>query len=724
MPRPLRLRPSKRIGENLYNGTGRNGDTTHMPTARTSPFPLRRAVLKTIVCCTTILPIAAGGAEPPKSPVKIVFLDQVTKIEAQVATLLQRHSEAAGPELPLLDLQIDLRLVERWMLAKAAEAPPDSPLPAAVALRVATLDSAGKAISRRLQVSLNALTPLQLDGLSKLHQLTYKLPEIKDVGVLDDVCKAVGTDLILAANTLPAEAKNMPSMRPAPVPETSHPDAAAAPRTLAELSTQATAAKVSPALKRELTALAAAATSAANDPKAQEDAAALYEMLSAADDLADGIEHGTGLDPVSRGKIEQQLVEGLALFTDVRTRPIGRGRLDTLGRYRATLARVQRLGVPPALREKLAPTFVWVQQNPDKGGHVLEAVENYLGQCARADARKEAAPLPPAQRKTVDGMLRQFATHRAGFLEDAADLGGSGILSTGPANLTTHVDAMRQLLDSVEGIERLPRAIQTLALYKPKPAGGMDKRAQAAVADMGSPIPSAGKETSARFIADVEQVAQLADTMAKPPAGIPPAVLKAFTHDRLAAVDARKNAMIGGLSSQLAAGKEPDRLDISKLQTLKAMLDSLQEAAEVHAALSQAEVLTRWVDWSIGAEQFGALLAPYEEATAGAFDGLADDNITPVSRWPEARKRYAPLIALAKEVGQYATPCAAFPSGLPGDLARLLTPINNQPFALERNASLAVGIWQRYSETADQRSADALFESMLAKLRKDLQLPE
>ncbi|MDB5357043.1 MAG: hypothetical protein JWN24_3496 [Phycisphaerales bacterium] len=694
-----------------------------MPIALTTLRPFHRAALAVLACYAGLSLIPARGAEAPQSPARAVFLDQAARIETEVAALLQRRTEAVDSQLPMLDLQIDLRLVNRWMLLKAADSPQDSPIQAAVALRVANLQSAGQGVSKRLQTSSKGLTGSQLDGLSKLHQLTYKLPEIKDVGVIDGICAAVGTDLVLASDLAPAEVNHLPQMRPKPIAQPAHAQPSAQPLTLAELSNRAKAAQVSPALKRALTTLATAAESAADKPKEQEEAAALRDMLTAADDLADGIEHGTGLDTAGRVKVEQQLVEGLALFTDVRTRPIGKGRLEALGNYRQTLARVQRLGMPASMREKLAPAFVWVQQNPDKGARVLEAIESYLRECARADARKETASLPANQKKTVDAMLKQLAVRRAGFLEDAADLGGA-ILSTGPSNLTTHVDAMRQLLDSIEGIERLPRALQTLAAYKPKPTGGLEKRAQTAVADVGSPLPSPAREASARFIADVEQIAQLADSLAQPPADVAPEIVKVYTHDRLATVDARRLSLLTGLASQLASGKDPDRGDIMKLQTLKTMLDSLHEAADVQAALSRAEVLPRWADWSIGPEQFRALLAPYQEATASAFDGFADDNITPVTRWPDARKRHAPLIALAKEAGQYAEQCVAFPSGLPGDLARLLTPLDNQPFALERGVSLSIAVWQRYAASDDPKSADAQFEVMLAKLRKDLRLPD
>ncbi|HZK79823.1 MAG TPA: hypothetical protein VFC46_02125, partial [Humisphaera sp.] len=193
-------------------------------------------------------------------------------------------------------------------------------------------------------------------------------------------------------------------------------------------------------------------------------------------------------------------------------------------------------------------------------------------------------------------------------------------------------------------------------------------------------------------------------------------------HGRLAAVETQRATLIGNLASQLATGKEMEISDLLRLDTLRQLYDALRMAGSVEAGLAKSSLIEHWVDWSVSSDQLKALISPYRDATAAAFDGFAEENLTPVSRWPAIQKRFAPLLLLVKELGQYADQCKNLPSGQLGELAKLLTPMDKQPFAVERYASLAIGVWQRAAEGTDTKISDGLFDAMLAHLRKDLKM--
>ena len=232
--------------------------------------------------------------------------------------------------------------------------------------------------------------------MAKLHQLTYKLPEVNKGDVIDETCQTVARALILAANPTGEEVKHLPPMRPTPNPGPAQ-RPPPAPRTLEDLTARAKEVQVSPALKRQLTRPSprpASPPTRRKIPSAQDDAKLAYDMVGAAVDLSDGLEKSTGIDAVARTKIEQQLTDGLALFSDARTRTAGRRRIAALSQYRATLIRVQNLHLPAALQQKLAPAFVWINSNPETGGKVLESIEAYLQLCERYDTRKPPAALP------------------------------------------------------------------------------------------------------------------------------------------------------------------------------------------------------------------------------------------------------------------------------------------------------------------------------------------
>ncbi len=251
----------------------------------------------------------------------------------------------------------------------------------------------------------------------------------------------------------------------------------------------------------------------------------------------------------------------------------------------------------------------------------------------------------------------------------------------------------------------------------------MRSGANIAVADIGSPGLSSSHEASIRFLLDLEHLATLAQSL-NVPGGIAPETLRLYANGRMESVQSRKTTIIASLASELAAGKEMSSSNLGKLQTLRAMLSSLGLAGEVETGLAKADLLTRWVDWSISPAQLRALVSPYRDATAAAFAGFADDDPTPLGRWHEVQSRFAPILLLVREVGSYSQQCADLPGGLPGEFAKLMTPMDKQPFGIERYASLAVGTWQRAAEATDARTADGIFDAMLTRLRRDLRVSE
>lgn len=672
-------------------------------------------------------PATTGAVDgPPATPSTSteVFRERMTVLEGDLSTLLQRRADASGAALSIINFQTDMRIVQHWLLAKALGEEADSPVQTCVALRVATLQSVGVQLSQQLQNSTGALTPTQLEGLKRLHELTYALPDIASPATIDETCKTLVTSFILIANPdpNPIDVKTLPQMRPQPFAVEAA-GSANAPRTLADLTAVAQAVEVSSGLKRQLLALASAATAASADQKTQDEASNLYDMLAESLEVAQGLAQNTAIDAVSRPKIEQQLTDGIVLYSDVRTRGAGRQRLTDLGQYRQTISVLRGLKISPAILPKLSPAMIWVNNNPESGGKVLETIQNYLKLCSRFDALRDPPGLTPPLRRAVEALEKQFSAQRSGFLDDAADLGGggAGVMSTSPATLANHIDVMQPILDYLLLVEKLPRAIQVLAAYKLRPTGALERRTAAAATEVSAGPLSSTRDTAAAYLANVERLAKLVEALSPPP-GIAPAILTAYMHGRLEAVGARRNAVVADLASALATGKDMDPSDFSKLDTLRMMFDSLRLSNDVELGLSKASLLARWVDWSISAAQLKALVLPYRDATAAAFDGFADDNSTPISRWPDVQARFLPILELTKQVGLYADQCKDFPTGFVGDLAKLLTPMDNQPFGAERYASLAVAVWQRAAESPDPKVPDAVFDAMLTRLGKALNL--
>jgi hypothetical protein len=304
-----------------------------------------------ILLALSIVPVAplsaqrrqshGGGGGGDEFPAKTALDAQQARLETDLAAMLEQRAQDSSPTL---EFQIDMDILARWLTQQASAAPPRSPMQACAYLRAAEMQNCSAMLAPRLSGA--PITAIQADGLAKLHKMTFKLTDVKDVAKLDDFCKSAAIALIAASGPLPPGMRELPLMRPKPTadhPAPLPPAPAAQPKTLAQLVDAANHATVSPALHAQLAALANAATAAANDPTQGEEAGTLSAMLEEVMDLVTGLQTNVGVDADQRAKMEQQLTDGVALFADPRMRAAGRRRIESLDQYRRNLAHSRSL---------------------------------------------------------------------------------------------------------------------------------------------------------------------------------------------------------------------------------------------------------------------------------------------------------------------------------------------------------------------------------------------
>src|SRR5688572_5122577 len=108
---------------------------------------LRRGTVAALLALfATLLPHRPVLADAP--PGVTLLTERAAALEGEIATLLQRRPDASPEQGPLLDVQTDLRIIARWFLTRAAEAPPGSDLHASGYLR-----------ARNVLALLRAFTP-------------------------------------------------------------------------------------------------------------------------------------------------------------------------------------------------------------------------------------------------------------------------------------------------------------------------------------------------------------------------------------------------------------------------------------------------------------------------------------------------------------------------------------------------------------------------------------
>jgi hypothetical protein len=662
---------------------------------------------------STCLEVAQGQESRPAGPAHAYFEQEAARLEAEIATLLQRRGEARPADAPAADAQIDIRIVERWLALRAADAPADDPIQPAAYLRMVNLQAIAPQLEKRLA---SPKSTTQLDGLRRLHQMTYKLPELKNLAAMDEACKTMGTHLILAGGPTQQDTRNLPPMRPS---------AAAGPesretvpkRNVPELIAHARSLRVSPALHRELTALASDLTIATTNPARRGESSGSEHVLRLVVELLDGVEQLSAVGGPSRPQLEEQITASLALYNDERTRPAGKKRLLALEDYQPALERLRSLKLSLEFQQKLAPALTWIRENPAKGAKVEASIEEFVQLCATQDGHEgDASGAPQNQRKILETMRKQFATQREAFLSKAAALDGANAADVALRGMNGPLDQMRQIRETMDGIELLPKAIAILAAYKPKPYGILDRRAAMAMGDLGSAVSTDRHEAAIRCILDANRLARLAKAADQTPAGVPPEIVERFAGGKLNAVEQRRVTLIGELASDVGLGKPMDRVGLAELEALPAMLDALRDGAATTSAMAQTSALIGWVDWAITPEQLGGAIAAYRESTSAAFEGFAENRLTAINRWTAVHEKYEPFLRLIRQAASNAEACSKLPTGYFAECAKLMTPMDEPHFAGERRASLALSVWSQTQDASGAAAANVVLDEFLTQL--------
>lgn len=656
--------------------------------------------------------VRAGEARG--SPVKAALLAEITTLDDELAGLIQFRGEMPPEGAARLELLIDLRITARWLLLRSAEAPPESDLQTTSFLRAKELSACAKTAAEVFRNSPKP-TPPQIAAMGKIHALTFSLKELKQIKPADELCGQIGSLLAVAAGPLPPEVRQIPLMRPVAVTGSSGPSVPATRPAQIDPASRANLLTVSAPLKKQVLALlstaAATEAEAKTDPKKQEEATEVAGVLLRVLELAEGLSHNAAIDPQSRPRIEQQLAEALALYTDPRLRGPGLQRISAMDAYAQTLTRLRKFSLRPELQQRLAPAFAWAGEHPDQGPRLLTVVEDYLAVCGRVDAHAATTlpALPPREARLAADAVKSATLHREAFLADAANL-GRGTLGADVNSFTQHVDAIRLAIDLAEMYEHVPQALQTLLAFKPKPGGGLERRVAGALAAQADLKSSPAKDEAGKALSELVKLADLAAELDWP-STISPEVARIYTHDKLVAFEAKRKDWVAELAGQLASGKEMDSAKLKRLEQMRMVRASLAEAAVLENAIRRAEPLSRWVDWAVDPADLKSVFTPYREALASAFDVYSTDAQPAVS-WPSTHARYRPLIRVLLRALPYADQCNTMPTALAGDIGRLMTPMDVPRFAGERFTSFNVTLWARFEQAGDSGAAAFMAESL------------
>ncbi len=658
----------------------------------------------------------ATAADLPAAPE--LLRPRIDEIETQIASRIVRRPNTALANQVQLEMEIDLRVIARWMLQQALDAPAGGDVQVAAFLRSMQLLEVIDGFQQTLsELAGRDIAQSQLDAMKRLHELSFALPAGKTVGGLDDVSAKTATALYAIVRP-GADVRKLASVRP-------RPDRAAAggddpSGELSRLEASARQATVSVPLRQQLLALWAAADEARRDPKRSNDAAALLEALRTAVGLARGLESNTGVSPEQRQAIQDHLLEGLALYMDPRTRSAGQSRIEALGAYQRLLDRVDGLGLTPEQRVAVGPVLTAAQRDPKSAGRLLGALRIYADVVRRLSVMDKQPNRLQNLRNADDALRQRFQTKSEAFLDLAGRRGGR--FDATPEALETSANALRDIMDTLDAIAVMPHALDALLEYKPKNYASLERRILV-LAATASKDDEPGADAAARDLRDLATLTRLADGLASASATESP-IKPIYLGNAVETLDGRWRAAVADQASAFSGGGSIDGKVLRHMDWLTAVYHAISDAKPAEMAAAKTAVLSRWVDWRLTPASAETVLTPYRRGTAdfaaGLFQG-ADDKA--FDEWSRLRRRYAPIHAFFARAGRHLGEAEAMPTGFEGQAAQLLTPMDERDFQAERWGTVAMTLWASKVNNNEDAQAEAAGAVVAAKLAEMLGMP-
>jgi hypothetical protein len=680
--------------------------------------PVSVLLLMGMVVVATEAPLRAAPAAEVSdatatAAVKTLLSGEADTLDRELAGRMLRRPDLTGNARARLELEIDLRIIQRSLVGLAGEARFSSNEQVVAWIRGKQFRDAVRGMDAVLTQDA-IVSPSQKEALGQIHKLSFDASKLKAGKELDAFCKEAAVAMANVVNATPVNAGAMPVMRPKPLRGEA---AGGGPPTVAELTQQVQMlAAVSVPLRQQLLALA----SAAGAPSKDDDARATYEMLSQSVDLARGLQSNTAVTPDARENIESQLAQGIALFSDPRTRAAGRRKVEALGQYRQTLARVEKMNLSADQMARFAPALAWARANPAAGAKVLGAIEAYLKLGGQWDALTRDVTVAMPLRRPLEDLKAQFAKQRSAFAQQAPQVG----TGTSVADLQQDVAELQRLYEITDDVVAMGPSLDTLNAYKPRPAGSIERKVATAATAAVGPAGSANRGDGQKYLHSVHELGSLAQRLAaRPLTDLPEAVAQGWAGGKVSSFEGKWKSMVAELAGDLAGGQiELDKAKVARLRGALELGDGLRSARQLEEALAKSANLSRWVDWAIDPSALSTFVGAYRDATAAAVAGFVADHGDALETWRRLRVLYEPVMALVVRDAEYGPLCEGLPIGLAGDLGRLATPVENAPFATERFASYSIGLWNALGRAGQGAVAEKVLADLANRLRGELRI--
>ena len=578
----------------------------------------------------------AGTTKPalgqPLSRIKLKFDDT----ETQLAALLAAPAIGTERDARAVAAQVSYRMIVRHLYEVALDAKTDD-LRALAALKADTLANGAaafdklvsdtpkwqaaadapatgeeqKKVKTRAQGALAALAAFEKSAAKANTDMETASILRKYMG---DMLGALGplTREDLGDAKLPVVWPEREAKGPAPV----NPDELP---TVDATMARAQQSNIMPSLRNELQAILPQLHEGMAIPERAQESVEHYRLMLDCLSLGEQLGASTVLSAKAQAELSQQLLAGLALFKDARTRDSGRTRLAGVGNVASILSHLEKSPLPPAQQQAVGAAMhasvlkltsaVSAQAARDRLGSLDRLVKTY----DRYVKVKEQDTLPEAKEGWTD-------TKKAGdkLVKDTLD----GLAANPDMDMDENVRQLGVLVENCQRLSAMPALIKTAEQYKPKPEDGVARRL-IVIARGITATPATAGVSAAEFDGMQQAFATLASIHAAFPTETPDALMNKLSGDRYRQFIAKFLDSEQKLLTALATPNAAFAPLVWQVESEYALLRSVQDmlilengGAGGGNALSR---LNRWGGWQVDEAACQRLVKLFEQALAAEF---------------------------------------------------------------------------------------------------------
>ncbi|MBI1371315.1 MAG: hypothetical protein GC159_00940 [Phycisphaera sp.] len=707
---------------------------------RTMTRDVATAAMLAAVCLTLALPHRADAAPPPPKPQPTAAPDynyvhfRIAELERQIAERIAQSGDANEVDRQVFGAQINYRIVARSLLKAGREKGPDG----AVAILYGHTLADHAAEADELFARLSGFTTVVRDLSRKSDDPQVEAGRRFKVAMDDfaEATQAAADELssaspdavdrylqkMLASMTVAHSAAGGDELRstwPRAVGATGPTLELADVQQIIALHKEIADLSIPARTKKEMQQIVAMMQQGWPHPEIRPHVVKFYDLMEQAAMVARAFGEASGwLGQQTSDELLDQLHMAVLLVKDPRTREAGVERFDTLSRDLAVMDRLAELDRQAVPIHNMRAAFLKAHELRVKSSD-LRTAEALTRLIERATAPMLAyrAMLGGETHATLKRTVLQLGA--AYQKEELRLINAMGALTTAPQQVhdpqwSEQIDGLVEKLNRFRRVQTIPKWVDVMNEFKPRPAGGLFRRLTAMANDLSNQDPDTAA-TANDALRRLDEQAELFLTLP-------------YT-EHLIRGDEPVQEVTGGayslildqidrqrqlLATAWATGDDATA-NAENLRKLKRLLRAIHLTLSVQRATDLGDRLNRWAAWEVAPTAVHPLMGVLPDRVKQACRFAAVANFPDLETQLAKIERDSALPLLIARLAEDLGPALPqLPDKLGGALSQCLYPPTDTDYAASRRAELAqISVYLMEAEHARISGNAAQFTEVL-----------